>query len=664
MPTANIAVTASSDDALQAVDTTVSVNTASVNLNNASAWGGFRFQNVTINAGSTINTAYIEIERASTSTINVVIYGEDVDDATTFVTSNNNISSRTLTTANVAWNASLGGSVGSRFQSPNIAAVIQEIVDRAGWVSGNDLNLIFDCQGGGIQIRAYDNAPGDAAVLQLDWTESNAPPTVTLDTADASNLSSLPALAFTGTDAQGDTVRYQVQISDASDFADGSNLRDNVNYLQSPVGGLHPNGLNELNWLGNWQVDDRFGQSFTATGGILDKIVLAVGIDEADTDGLCLVRVYTHAGTFGTTSAPLNAAERNDTPTPGWLAQSESIHIDVANGPTGWLEFDFTGANRIYLTAGEHYIWISDWQPTSGIYTNTIEYSSDTTPTHSGNAYVDGDSVNIGPRTDFDVFFGLFEESTLVDAVSGTDSGFAGTPDNSDPYMSGQQVTYTVQPAANLVVGVTYYWRVRGSDPSGSNSWGAWSATREFTVTSAAVTPDLITGTATVYQPAIVPGSVTITPNAIAGASVVYQPSFSTASVTVTPNFIASAEVVYAPALMATLVVAPNLIAGNSVVHAPLVINGWAILATTITSTATVYQPAITTGSVTVATNLVASSEVVYVPAVTLPSAPTIAPDFIAGGSIVYQVILSLYALSVDRTLSVEFEDRIYVVEA
>lgn len=68
-----------------------------------------------------------------------------------------------------------------------------------------------------------------------------------------------------------------------------------------------------------------------------------------------------------------------------------------------------------------------------------------------------------------------------VDVVSGTDAGFSGSPDNTDPFTSGQQVTYTVQSA--LSVG-TYYWRVRGIDPSGSNGYGEWSTTRSFDITS------------------------------------------------------------------------------------------------------------------------------------------------------------------------------------
>lgn len=75
--------------------------------------------------------------------------------------------------------------------------------------------------------------------------------------------------------------------------------------------------------------------------------------------------------------------------------------------------------------------------------------------------------------------------SLLLDKVSGTDAGFA-NPDNggdTDPFNSGENIQYTVQAGDALAVG-TYYWRVRGIDPSGSNQWGAWSATRSFEVTS------------------------------------------------------------------------------------------------------------------------------------------------------------------------------------
>lgn len=172
MPTLNISVAASADDAFQS-GSTMTLNGANIRLNSASAWAGFRFLNVTIAVGSTIDVAYIEIERgAASSSPNLDIYGHDTDDAGTFTSSNDDISNRTRTTAVTNWNASLGGAAGDRFQSPSIVSVIQEIVDRGGWASGNDIAIIFDALGGDVQIRSYDNASGDAALLHIEYTEA------------------------------------------------------------------------------------------------------------------------------------------------------------------------------------------------------------------------------------------------------------------------------------------------------------------------------------------------------------------------------------------------------------------------------------------------------------------------------------------------------------
>lgn len=90
----------------------------------------------------------------------------------------------------------------------------------------------------------------------------------------------------------------------------------------------------------------------------------------------------------------------------------------------------------------------------------------------------DGDAVTYEVQVSTSSSF----TSTVVDALSATDAGFSGT----NPYTSGSSVTYTLQTA--LTAGkVDYYWRVRAKDPSGSNTWGAWSATNKMT--TAAIAP-------------------------------------------------------------------------------------------------------------------------------------------------------------------------------
>lgn len=80
--------------------------------------------------------------------------------------------------------------------------------------------------------------------------------------------------------------------------------------------------------------------------------------------------------------------------------------------------------------------------------------------------------------------------STHTNAVSTVATGWSGT----DPYTSGVDVTYTLQTGLTLG-GITYYWRARAKDPSGSNTFGAWSANR--TMITEALAPSVTSGTAT-----------------------------------------------------------------------------------------------------------------------------------------------------------------------
>lgn len=315
-----------------------------------------------------------------------------------------------------------------------------------------------------------------------------APPTVALNTADDSTLGVNPTLLFTGTSDDDDDIVYQIQISTSPDFDDTETLSDNIDYLGSLTGGLHPNPNGTTTWEGYGDIDDRFCYTFVVdgnggNGSLIPKIVIPIDMDETDVDGEAVVRIFNISGTPGTNATPANPADQEDTPTPGWLAESDPIAIVYPTGPTGWLEFDFTGSDLIWLPNG-NYMWQCDWHPDLGslIYTNAIELSADVTPTHGGNTYVDSDSANYGVRTDFDILFAIFEQAHQLDKVSDTDSGFSGSPDSSSPFASGQQVSFTVQSGDSLYDDAVYYWRVRGIDPAGSNEWGDWSTSRSFTV--------------------------------------------------------------------------------------------------------------------------------------------------------------------------------------
>ena len=134
--------------------------------------GGFVFTNVLAQQGLKISSAYITVyipETGSYDDANVDILGNDVDDANNFDVEAD-VTSRTRTTASVPWvQDSLG--VGWK-QSPDISAVVQEIVNRGGWASGNDLCILVDGKSDinkEFKSFSYDAGASLAARLSIEY---------------------------------------------------------------------------------------------------------------------------------------------------------------------------------------------------------------------------------------------------------------------------------------------------------------------------------------------------------------------------------------------------------------------------------------------------------------------------------------------------------------
>lgn len=113
---------------------------------------GLRFTNVTIPQGATILTAkvvWVASRSSSSATVNATIRGQAADNAATFTAGGGGgVSDFTtrlaaLTTASVAWNAIASQTSGSSYDSPDITSVVQEIVNRGGWTSGNAIVVFF-----------------------------------------------------------------------------------------------------------------------------------------------------------------------------------------------------------------------------------------------------------------------------------------------------------------------------------------------------------------------------------------------------------------------------------------------------------------------------------------------------------------------------------------
>lgn len=173
-------VAASADDAEEMVATTVTtINSSDLELVHDTGLAqlvGVRFNNVTIPPGSTITNAYLTFQIdaiASSTTATIKISGEDTDDAAAFAASNANISARTKTTASSNWVLDAeSNTVDVDISSDDISAVVQEIIDRAGWSSGNDMAFILETVSGTgyRETEAWDGESTAAPFLHVEYT--------------------------------------------------------------------------------------------------------------------------------------------------------------------------------------------------------------------------------------------------------------------------------------------------------------------------------------------------------------------------------------------------------------------------------------------------------------------------------------------------------------
>ena len=128
---------------------------------------GMRFLNINIPQGTVIKNTYIRftVDETTSSDVTVTFYGEDIDDAVTFSNTTANISSRTKTSASVNWSPDPWTSVGATHDSPDLTSITQEIVNRSGWDSGND--MVFIVTGTQTTYRTAESHNGSSSQAPL-----------------------------------------------------------------------------------------------------------------------------------------------------------------------------------------------------------------------------------------------------------------------------------------------------------------------------------------------------------------------------------------------------------------------------------------------------------------------------------------------------------------
>jgi hypothetical protein len=134
---------------------------------------GLRFTGVDVPRGATITSASLQfqVDEVTTAATSLTIAGQAADNPLSFASTAGNVSSRPRTQASVAWQPATWTAVGLRGadqRTPDLAAVVQEIVNRPGWTGGNALALVVT--GTGTRTaESFDGGAAKAPVLRIEY---------------------------------------------------------------------------------------------------------------------------------------------------------------------------------------------------------------------------------------------------------------------------------------------------------------------------------------------------------------------------------------------------------------------------------------------------------------------------------------------------------------
>jgi len=172
----------SSHDAHE-INGSVSVSTNHLVLSSGSSavTSGLRFTELGIPQGARIVNAYIRFTSAqfNIAATTLTLAGEDTVSSSIFSSSSNNLSSRSKTVAQVVWNSDNDfPNTDEVISTPDIAPIIQEIVDLSQWCGGNDLNILIEGSSADStssrQARAYDAGQGGSPQLVVSYDDATA----------------------------------------------------------------------------------------------------------------------------------------------------------------------------------------------------------------------------------------------------------------------------------------------------------------------------------------------------------------------------------------------------------------------------------------------------------------------------------------------------------
>lgn len=133
---------------------------------------GLRFSDIQIPKNALITDASLEFEvdRPHTGDLSLKVSGEAHDDPPTYRSTWRNISNRAKTSS-VIWSNVDAAATNSKIIAPGLAPIVQEIVNRGGWQSGNAMAFMVEKVSGNNmrELESYNGEPANPPKLRINY---------------------------------------------------------------------------------------------------------------------------------------------------------------------------------------------------------------------------------------------------------------------------------------------------------------------------------------------------------------------------------------------------------------------------------------------------------------------------------------------------------------
>ncbi len=172
-----IRISASDDDAEEDTDGVINMDSSDLELTteDTAQTVGLRFAQISLPGGATVleATVQFEVDEISPFPTFLSLKGQLDPAPLAFSEATDDLSRRARTNETVTWDPDVWatpGAAGAEQRTPDLAPLLQELIDQPGWVRHNPVVLLIT--GTGTRTaKSFDGDPEGAALLRVLWEE-------------------------------------------------------------------------------------------------------------------------------------------------------------------------------------------------------------------------------------------------------------------------------------------------------------------------------------------------------------------------------------------------------------------------------------------------------------------------------------------------------------